>query len=94
MFDTYFDWGSSQPLYIGQTILKMCRQNNVSLNDIPRKFQELCEREQYWVTGPNGQGGISEAFAKRLFDFMKREKRLSFFLIFSRCKFPLAGKVC
>ena len=74
MFDSSFDWGSAQPLDIGETILKMCRQNNVSLADIPRKLRELCERDQYWATGPNGQGGISEAFAKRLFEFMKREE--------------------
>ena len=48
--------------------------NNVSLYDIPRKLRELCEREQYWVTGPDGQGGISEAFAKRLFEFLKYEE--------------------
>ena len=71
----------------------MCRQTHVSLADIPRKIRELCERDQYWATGPNGQGGISEAFAKRLFEFMKTEEG-KFPLIFSRCKFPLAGKVC
>ena len=93
MFDDSFDWGSAQPLDIGNTILKMCRRNNVSLHDIPRKFRELCEREQYWVTGPNGQGGISEAFAKRLFDFMKYEEG-KFPFIFLTLQFSSGGEMC
>ena len=74
MFDDTFDWGAASPVELGTTILKMARVNNVSLYDIPRKFRELCEREQYWVTGPDGRGGISEAFAKRLFEFLKYEE--------------------
>ena len=93
MFYSSLDWGTVAPLDIWETILKMCRQNNIALSDIPRKLRELYERDQYWAIGPNGQGGISEAFAKRLFEFMKTEEG-KFPLIFSRCKYPLAGKVC
>ena len=59
--------------------MKLCRENQIALSDLLRKLRELSEREQYWTTGPNGRGGITESFAKRLFDFMKAEE----------AKFPL-----
>ena len=49
-------------------------------------MRELLEREQYWTTGPIGQGGISEAFAKRLYDFMNAEEGK--FIYFSLCMVP------
>merc|ERR1712011_43668 len=68
LFDSSLDWGTVQPLDIGESILKMCRENQIALPDLSRKLRELCEREQYWATGPNGQGGVTESFAKRLFE--------------------------
>ena len=75
-----------EPLAVGDSILKLCRENQIVLPDLSRKLRELSDREHYWTTGPNGQGGITEAFAKRLFDFMKAEEG-KFPLFFHFAKF-------
>ena len=76
---------------LGAAIQQMSRDNHFSLSDIPRKCRELCESTQYWATGPDGRGGISEAFAKRLFEFVEYEEGKLFLFFFSHCSSPLAG---
>ena len=39
-----------------------------------------------------GEGGISEAFAKRLFEFLQYDEGKFSVIFFSRCNFPLAMK--
>ena len=91
MFDSSLDWGAVPPLDIGESILKMCRENEIALPDLSRKRRELCEREKYWATGPNGQGGITESFAKRLFEFMKTEEG-KFLFIFLTLQISSGGE--
>ena len=74
MFDNTFDWENASAEVLGAAIQQMSRDNHFSLSDIPRKCRELCESTQYWATGPDGRGGISEAFAKRLFEFLEHEE--------------------
>ena len=91
VFDSNVDWGTVEPLKVGDSILRLCRENHIALADLLRKFRELSEREQYWTTGPNGQGGITEAFAKRLYDFMKAEEGKFPLLLTLQCS---AGGEC
>ena len=74
MFDNTINWEGLSAEVLGAAMQKMSRDNHFSLNDIPRKCRELCESTQYWATGPDGRGGISEAFAKRLFEFMEYDE--------------------
>ena len=93
MFDDTFDWENASALELGTTIQKMARDNHFSLFDIPRKCRELCESTQYWAAGPDGRGGISEAFAKRLFEFLQYEEgKFSFY--FLTLQFSSGGEMC
>ena len=91
MFDNTINWEGLSAEVLGAAMQKMSRDNHFSLNDIPRKCRELCESTQYWAVDPDGRGGISEAFAKRLFEFVEYEEGKLFLFFFTRCSFPLAG---
>ena len=93
MYDNTFDWEGASAEVLGAAMQKMSRDNHFSLSDVPRKCRELCESTQYWATGPDGRGGISEAFAKRLFEFMEYEEGKLFIFLLT-LQFSSGGDMC
>ena len=76
---TAIDEGPINAVKVGEDIQIFCEDNQFSLSDVWKKLHELFERESYWTAGAGAQGGISEAFAKRLHEFVTTDQ----------CKFPL-----